>query len=228
LAQLTNDTIRNKYKARIVNEDDSFFYISGKADEKVYKIQKSVYVGSQYGYKKNPGGTCQITAAASMAAFHGKLVFPDEVHDDALTYVRKMTNNSSANLSDATDYATDYIMKKFANMKRTQSVWEKRVGGKLTDNSRKLKAALDAGKPVMSASHLTGSGHMVQVIGYDDQGWIVNDPAGDRRDGYGGQNPEGGIGAHYPFSPEGADPSKDRVLGNNIGRRYSLVYEPDK
>lgn len=59
-----------------------------------------------------------------------------------------------------------------------------------------LRAHLDAGRPVAVHGWWTSAGHITLLVGYDDAGWYVHDPAGDWGQGY--FNP-GGEAVHYPY-----------------------------
>jgi hypothetical protein len=48
-----------------------------------------------------------------------------------------------------------------------------------TGTRSEIIAHLDAGRPVVVHGWWTGSGHITVIVGYDDDNWIVNDPAGD-------------------------------------------------
>jgi hypothetical protein len=71
-----------------------------------------------------------------------------------------------------------------------------------------IRAHLDSGNPVVVHGYFTGPGHIVTVVGYNQNGFIVNDPWGDWKSGYGDTNGENVV---YPYDdmqavlqPEGA------------------------
>jgi len=58
--------------------------------------------------------------------------------------------------------------------------WEGLTATHVTNGTREqIRRHLDAGRPVVAHGFWTGSGHIVNIIGYDETGWIVHDPAGD-------------------------------------------------
>jgi uncharacterized protein YvpB len=44
---------------------------------------------------------------------------------------------------------------------------------------REIKKSIDNGNPVIYSGNFTKSGHIIVIIGYDDTGFIVNDPYGE-------------------------------------------------
>lgn len=54
--------------------------------------------------------------------------------------------------------------------------------------------------PVCIGTKFTRKGHIVCIGGYDETGFIVNDPYGNAMEGY---NPKGGVIAHYPYNAKG-------------------------
>lgn len=61
-----------------------------------------------------------------------------------------------------------------------------------------LRVHLDAGRPVVVHGTWTGAGHIAVLRGYDDTGWLVNDPAGDWQSCYGCNSTAGRL-VHYAF-----------------------------
>ena len=66
-----------------------------------------------------------------------------------------------------------------------------------TASRAELRAMLDAGSPVVVHGFWTSAGHIVTLVGYDNTGWLVHDPAGDWYHGYGSS---WGESVHYPFN----------------------------
>ena len=65
-----------------------------------------------------------------------------------------------------------------------------------------LKAELDQGRPVIIHGYFTSYGHIMVVLGYDEGGYWVNDPAGEWSQYFGGGYPYGwepdvGKGIYY-------------------------------
>jgi uncharacterized protein YvpB len=64
-----------------------------------------------------------------------------------------------------------------------------------------LKAELDRGHPVIIHGYFTGYGHVLVVLGYDDSGYYVNDPAGQWSERFkGGYAGGSGRKVHYSKS----------------------------
>ena len=77
--------------------------------------------------------------------------------------------------------------------------WEGLHGASTYGGTRSMiKNQVDAGRPVLVHTFLTGAGHIVCIVGYDGSGWFVNDPAGDYYQCY-GCNSTAGDHVHYPF-----------------------------
>ena len=68
-----------------------------------------------------------------------------------------------------------------------------------------VRAALDQGKPVIAHGQFTPSGHIVLIIGYDEQGYFVHDPGGRWNEEYEGSYPNSGQcsgqAVHYQRGP---------------------------
>lgn len=140
-----------------------------------------------------PGSTCGITSGAMMVdTWHPGSVTPDTLY---LDYGKSQGQSPSllAALYEAEGLYADWT----------------------TQGSRAdIRAQLDAGRPVAVHGWWTSAGHVTVIIGYDDDGWIVNDPAGDWYQGY--FNPDGEA-VHYPLDGEwDADMSEDGDLWYSV------------
>lgn len=112
----------------------------------------------QYDNRYEPGSTCGITSTAMAIGWWlpGR-VTPDDLY---LDYGKAQGQSPSG----------------IAQIYR----WEGLYADSTTTGTRaQIRAHLDAGRPVVAHGYWTGSGHVVAIVGYDDQDWIVNDPAGD-------------------------------------------------
>ena len=132
----------------------------------------------QYDNAYEPSSTCGITSAAMLI----DSFFPGRTTPDALyaTY-GKAQGQSPSGLAQL--YA-----------------WEGLASDWTTTGTRDdIRAHLDAGRPVVAHGWWTSAGHVTVIIGYDDQDWIVNDPAGDWAECYGCG---GGEAVRYPLGGE--------------------------
>jgi hypothetical protein len=89
---------------------------------------------------------------------------------------------------------------------------------------RDARRRLDAGVPVPVHGAFTASGHLIVLLGYDDQYYYVHDPAGDwaRRDQL--DTPTAGRYARYPRE------ALVRAIENPLSRyvrMHALYFEPD-
>ena len=128
----------------------------------------------QYDNLYSPNSTCGLTSAAMMLGARGSKQTPDQLY---LTY-GKAQGQSPEGLAQL--YA-----------------WEgySSASGRRGTRSE-LRAMLDAGDPVVVHGFWTNAGHIAVLVGYDESGWVVNDPAGDWNSGYGTRT---GESVHYPF-----------------------------
>ena len=112
----------------------------------------------QYDNRYEPGATCGITSTAMAVDWW----FPGQVTPDQL-YV-------------------DYGKAQGQSPPGIEGIYEAEglYGASTYTGTRdRIRAHLDLGRPVVAHGWWTGSGHVVAIVGYDDQDWIVNDPAGD-------------------------------------------------
>jgi uncharacterized protein YvpB len=135
----------------------------------------------QYSNAYEPSATCGLTSAAMLLSYlKGYSIDPDTLY---LNY-GKAQGQSPGSLAQLYQ-------------------WEGLHGASTYGGTRSMiKNQLDAGRPVLVHTFLTGAGHIICVVGYDGSGWIVNDPAGDWYQCYGC----GASGDHvqYPYGG-GAD-----------------------
>ena len=112
----------------------------------------------QYDNVNEPGGTCGVTSAAMLVdTFEPGSVTPDSLYR---TY-GKAQGQSPDGL--AALYAEEGLA----------SEWT------YTGTRAEIRAHLDAGRPVVVHGWWTTAGHIAVIVGYSDDVWIVNDPAGD-------------------------------------------------
>jgi hypothetical protein len=135
----------------------------------------------QYDNAYEPSATCGLTSAAMLLNYFDP---GSETPDHLYTAYGKGQGQSPGSLEQL-------------------YVWEGLYADSSYGGTRSMiKAQVDAGRPVLVHTFLTGAGHIVVITGYDGSGWFVNDPAGDWYQCYGC----GVMGeqVHYPFGG-GAD-----------------------
>jgi len=116
----------------------------------------------QYDNLYYPGSTCQNTSIAMVLKNYGWLGIPDNITS---TYGKNYTQ-SPAGLADVFNTISD------------QKGLSKKIVPITNGTLSGLKQELDKGHPVIIHGYFTSSGHVVVVVGYDNNGYWVNDPAG--------------------------------------------------
>lgn len=143
----------------------------------------------QYANANDPSGTCGVTSASMVLGFHGINVTPDQL------YVRH-------------GVAQGQSPGALADLYRMYGLY---AASTYTGTFAQVRAYLDAGLPVVVHGDFTASGHIVVVVGYDRDGFIVHDPSG-RWDGalrgsYAARTATNGRFVRYSLA------SLDRVIG---------------
>lgn len=126
------------------------------------KIVYNVPYFFQYYNRINPGGSCQNTSIAMILKYYGANVTPDKISGYyGTSYAQTPEGFASVFNSEAAyfglsvrDHASRY--------------------GRIAD----IKREIDAGRPVVVHGYFTSYGHVLVVVGYDDQYYYCNDPAG--------------------------------------------------
>jgi hypothetical protein len=140
----------------------------------------------QYANNYNPGGSCQNTSIAMLLSYYGQTVNPDEIsYAWGTSY-----GQSPAGLAD--------LFNHYAARNGIQQRLTPIVQGTLEG----LRSELDQGNPVIIHGYFTSYGHVLVVVGYDGDGYWVNDPAGEWSQTFNGGYPYGwnstiGKGIHY-------------------------------
>lgn len=87
-----------------------------------------------------------------------------------------------------------------------------------TASWKEVKQHLDQGNPVICAGQFTGSGHIIVISGYDETGFIVQDPNGEWfASGYvenSDAEPERGANQHYSYG------MMDRLAGPSVWAHF--------
>ncbi len=138
-------------------------------------VNLSVPYFYQYNNAYEPSATCGVTSTAMAINFW----LPNNTTPDAL-----YLDFGKAKAQSPSGIASIYTAKGIA------SDWT------TTGTRDEIRAHLDQGRPVVAHGFWTGSGHIAVIVGYDDQGWLANDPAGNWEICYGCGS---GEKVHYAF-----------------------------
>lgn len=144
---------------------------------------------TQFDNELFPDGTCNTTSVAMVVDYfhYGVVKGPYARTADNLTYYctqHKLDRHELAVL--------DQLLEKFGVSDESS----------FTTSMDELKAWLRSGKPAIVQGEFTDSGHIMVVLGYDEEKgvFICNDPAGTWRPvfHYGGEGWTPGYGVEYP------------------------------
>ncbi len=141
-------------------------------------VKLEVPYKSQRDNTNNPDGSCNVTSMAmcldflAIAGQNSSMQLEDELYEYAI-------NNSLSRHSphDLAEIVNAYGAKDSFDSHATVDA---------------VKGWLAAGNPVVTHGYFTTFGHIVVLVGYDDQGFIVNDPYGEwYAEGYDRNDPSG-------------------------------------
>ena len=116
----------------------------------------------QYSNQLHPSASCQNTAVAMVLAYLGWSGTPDDI---TYAYGKDYAQSPAGLASVFNDYAS-------------RSGLSKRLTPNTSGTLAGLRAELDQGRPVITHGFFTSYGHVLVVLGYDANGYYVNDPAG--------------------------------------------------
>jgi len=116
----------------------------------------------QFANALSPGATCQNTSLAMVLGYLGWRGTPDDI---TRAYGRHQAQHPSGLAAVFNDYARSAGLGR-----RLQATTSGSLAG--------LRAELDRGEPVIIHGYFTSAGHVLVVLGYDEGGYYVNDPAG--------------------------------------------------
>ena len=139
-------------------------FIGSKEEMKV--TLKAPYF-CQFDNELYPGGSCNMTSVAMALGFYNRFV--------AGSYARtpdRLLAYCDANGLDRHELPT------IANVLREFGVAD---DASYTESIADVKRHLEGGNPVIIQGDFTPSGHVLLVLGFDEENskWLVNDPAGD-------------------------------------------------
>jgi len=140
---------------------------------------------SQRDNKIRPHQTCNVTSCAMVIKYYyPTLKYNGQLEDELATkLINKYGNDSIYYHNRLVEILKEYGVKSIFNT---------------VTNFEDVKKHLANGNPVIYSGKFTGSGHIIVLIGYDDKGFIVNDPYGEWfSTGY--QN-KSGAKLHYSYN----------------------------
>jgi peptidoglycan hydrolase-like protein with peptidoglycan-binding domain len=151
---------------------------------------------SQLDNTNNPHGSCNVTSVSMCMAYFGQ---PQQsggkqLEDELYEY---MTNNGLSRHS-PDDLRKVLIQYGYKDDFQPDAKWAE------------VKAWIDRGKPCITHGWFTQSGHIICIIGYNSQGWIVHDPYGEwHKDGYDTQKSGANLVYSYAMMKDVCGPDGD-------------------
>lgn len=143
------------------------------------KILEVPYL-SQLDNNLNPTGSCNVTSIAMCLKAVGIEVTPDELYQEMES--TGLIRHSPQDLQVISE--------------RRGATNDLTVSGTPQD----LKDAIDTGKPCAIHGYFTSSGHIIVVIGYDEDGFVVHDPYGQYIHPMSYDTTKSGQGLNYSYS----------------------------
>lgn len=120
---------------------------------------------SQLDNTYNPYGSCNVTCVAMCLYYLGMPRRNGTQLEDELYLKLEQMGRSRHN-----PYDLKYLIESYPGYKDVF-----RENGGFAD----IRSAIDAGHPVIVHGYFTSSGHIIVIRGYDDTGFLVNDPYGE-------------------------------------------------
>lgn len=120
---------------------------------------------SQLDNRYNPTGSCNVTCVAMCLCFLG-MPRPSGIQLEDELYRKMETMDRSRH----DPYDLKFLIESYPGYKDIF-----RENGTFND----IKASINAGNPVIIHGYFTRSGHIIVIRGYDDTGFLVNDPYGE-------------------------------------------------
>ncbi|MEP0868619.1 C39 family peptidase [Trichocoleus desertorum AS-A10] len=134
------------------------------------QVELNVPYFSQRDNPRYSWATCNVTSIAMIFYYYGRRSQGGQLEDELLQWCLNRYGQGSQ-----TDNAVLSEMIKAYGFKTSFST---------TRNWAAVKDELINGRPVVMGGDFTATGHIVCVVGYTAQGFIVNDPWGDALSGY--------------------------------------------
>lgn len=146
------------------------------------RLLKVPYI-SQHGNVNRPEATCNITSLCMVINYY----YPNRVNGE-------LTPDDIYNLAISEGYDI-FDPLELVKLGRVYGVHSEFT---FNGDMDRMKQSIDRGKPCIVHGYFTQSGHIVVVCGYDDKGFIVNDPWGEYyRQGY--DTSKSGYQLHYSY-----------------------------
>ncbi len=120
---------------------------------------------SQLDNQYNPTGSCNVTCVAMCLVYLGMPKPPGSQLEDELYVKLERMGKSRHN-----PYDLQYLINSYPGYKDIF-----RENGSFSD----IKTSIDAGNPVIIHGYFTRFGHIIVIRGYNEKGFIVNDPYGE-------------------------------------------------
>lgn len=158
--------------------------VARQAAEKGEKDLAVPYL-SQLDNELNPYGSCNVTCVAMCLYFLGLPRRTETQLEDELYRKMEQLGKDRHN-----PYDLQALIGTYPGFKDIF-----RPNGSFRD----IQTSIDAGNPVIVHGYFTGSGHIIVIRGYDDKGFLVNDPYGEWfSSGY--DNKRSGERLHYSYN----------------------------
>ena len=179
----------------------------------IYQVEKHLIPNMPYFYQYHnnyyPASTCQNTAIAMLLKYYGWQGTPDKITKK----FGKMKAQYGGGFSEVFNY---YARNNNLNM---------RIRNNVNISPRYIENQLKQGKPVVAHGKFTGYGHIIVLLGYDDEYYYANDPAGkwnqEYKGGYKQRTAENGKYVRYKKE------NLLRAMERSIGLWIHEVYRVD-
>jgi hypothetical protein len=218
-----DDLVKNGEVAQVKEEGNRYVLLDAGGNE-VGVVARGASYYNQFNNQTTsgtrPGNMCSVTTMAMALAQFGINATPDEIYQAWRAGPGK--NARSSEPGDNVEAIARFIAAdpRYGGGKiRYDTMDTEQTGNGRTDEI--MKQWLREGSVVQAATWLTPlrvTGHIVPVIGYDDnrQVWIVNDPAGIQSVGYGNKNVNGTATEYdYGMQPVGTTPGELGASGRS-------------
>lgn len=134
------------------------------------QIELNVPYFSQRDNPRYSWSTCNVTSIAMVFYYYGRRGSTGLLEDELLQWCLERYGEGSQ---------TDHTV--LSNLIRAYGY---KTSFSTTRHWSEIRSELQSGRPVVIGGDFTASGHIVVVIGYTSQGYIVNDPWGNALSGY--------------------------------------------
>jgi uncharacterized protein YvpB len=171
----------------------------GKRIDPLQPIKLNVHWHWQLDNSYEPNGTCNVTSVAMCLEYFGiKSQDPNQQLEDELYLYCQDKGYDRHSPEDLARLVQDYGCQDDFQYK---AKWQD------------VKTWLSKGYPAIVHGYFTGSGHIIAIIGFNDQGFIVNDPYGEWfESGYDTNANGGGLIYSYEMMERLCGPDSDGQL----------------